>query len=147
MTVIREMTEADIGTVAQIETAVFSQPWSRQGFLDALAMECTLFLVAETEGGIAGYIGMYVALDEAEITNVAVAEASRGRGVGGALVDTALLRARARGIRSAVLEVRVSNAPAIRLYESRGFVRQGVRRGFYECPKEDAYIYGIELES
>ncbi len=144
MTVIREMTEIDVGAAARIEAAVFSQPWSRQGFSDALAMDCTLFLAAEGEDGILGYIGMYFALDEAEITNVAVAEAARGRGIGRELVDTALRRAQARGIRSAVLEVRVTNAPAIRLYESRGFVREGIRKGFYECPKEDAYIYKKE---
>lgn len=142
---IRAMTEADVNAVSAIEAAVFSQPWSRQGFLDALAMDCTLFLVAEEGGRIRGYIGMYFAADEAEITNVAVAADARGRGIGRRLVASALARAAAREIRDAVLEVRISNENAIRLYEGQGFVRQGIRKGFYECPREDAYIYKKEL--
>lgn len=142
---IREMTEKDADAVSAIEAAVFSQPWSRQGFLDALAMDCTLFCVAEEKGCIRGYIGMYFAADEAEITGVAVAEDARGCGVGRMLVAAALALAAARGIRDAVLEVRVSNAAAIRLYEEQGFVRQGIRKGFYDYPREDAFIYKKEL--
>ena len=69
---IRRMSEADVFDVAAIEAKVFSQPWSGQGFRDALAMNHVIFLVAEEAGSILGYCGMYMALDEGEITNVAV---------------------------------------------------------------------------
>ena len=80
--VIRPMTEADVPAVAELEAQIFSQPWSAQGFLDALALSDTVFLTAEEEGQIAGYIGMYLSVDEGEITNVAVAPLMRRRGVG-----------------------------------------------------------------
>ena len=144
---IRNMREADASAVAQIEEAVFSKPWSRQGFLDALAMDDNLFFVAEEEGRILGYIGMYVALDEGEITNVAAAPEARRRGVGAKLIEASLKEADERGIHTVVLEVRVSNTPAINLYEKYGFVRQGIRKGFYELPREDAYIYLKEFQT
>lgn len=68
---IREMQVRDTNAVAEIERQIFSQPWSRQGFLDAVNLGNTVFLVAEENNRIIGYIGMYLAMDEGEITNVA----------------------------------------------------------------------------
>lgn len=137
---IRDMQQEDATAVAELEVQIFSKPWSRQGFLDALQLGNTVFLVAEEEGDIVGYIGMYFSLDEGEITNVAVDSRMRRRGVGEMLVKAMQKEAGQRGISSIVLEVRISNENAIRLYERNGFVNQGVRKGFYELPKEDAYI-------
>ena len=140
MIIIRSMTSADCKAVAELEKEIFSQPWSEQGFLDALAMDANIFCVAEEAGQICGYIGMYVSLDEGEITNVAVASNKRGAGVGGLLLQKTIELARKREIVQIVLEVRVSNQPAIHLYEKYGFEHCGIRRGFYDFPKEDAYI-------
>lgn len=140
MTEIRTMTAEDVDAVATLEAQIFSQPWSRQGFLDAIELADTVFLVAEENAEIAGYIGMYVCLDEGEITNVAVSEDVRRRGIGGMLIRAIQKEAVQREVRQIVLEVRVSNEHAIRLYEHTGFVKQGVRKGFYDLPKEDAYI-------
>ena len=137
---IREMQVKDADAVAAIEQQIFSQPWSRQGFLDAVNLANTVFLVAEENNRIVGYIGMYVAMDEGEITNVAVAPMERCHGIGGMLIAELLKIAENKGIARIVLEVRVSNDSAIRLYERNGFVQCGVRRGFYEFPKEDAYV-------
>ena len=137
---IREMQVKDADAVAAIEQQIFSQPWSRQGFLDAVKLANTVFLVAEENNRIVGYIGMYVAMDEGEITNVAVAPVERCHGIGGMLIAELLKIAENKGIARIVLEVRVSNDSAIRLYERNGFVQCGVRRGFYEFPKEDAYV-------
>lgn len=137
---IREMQVKDADAVAAIEQQIFSQPWSRQGFLDAVNLANTVFLVAEENNRIVGYIGMYVAMDEGEITNVAVAPVERCHGIGGMLIAELLKIAENKGIARIVLEVRVSNDSAIRLYEHNGFVQCGVRRGFYEFPKEDAYV-------
>lgn len=137
---IREMQVKDADAAAAIEQQIFSQPWSRQGFLDAVNLANTIFLVAEENNRIVGYIGMYVAMDEGEITNVAVAPVERCHGIGGMLIAELLKIAENKGIARIVLEVRVSNDSAIRLYERNGFVQCGVRRGFYEFPKEDAYV-------
>ena len=102
---IRRMSEADVFDVAAIEAKVFSQPWSEQGFRDALAMNHVIFLVAEEAGSILGYCGMYMALDEGEITNVAVSEACRNRGYGEQLVTELMQQGGKHGICRYVLEL------------------------------------------
>lgn len=139
MSRIRLMRPEDIEQVSAIEADIFSQPWSSQGFLEALDSENTLFLVAEEEE-IEGYLGMYLAADEGEITNVAVRKESRRKHLGEKLLTQAVTAAGERGVRSYYLEVRKSNEAAIRLYEKFGFAIVGTRRRFYEKPKEDAYV-------
>lgn len=140
MSTVRAMRSGDVPAVAELEAQIFSQPWSAQGFLDALALSDTVFLVAEEENRILGYIGMYLAVDEGEITNVAVDPNARRRGVGQELLLQIKREAKQRAVGRLVLEARVSNEGAIALYEKNGFSVAGVRKGFYECPKEDAYI-------
>ncbi len=140
MITVRNMQMKDVWPVSRIEQEIFSKPWSYQGFVDALNLGSTIFLVAEEEGKIIGYIGMYLSLDEGEITNVAVAVTERQRGVGGLLLTEMKKEAERRSVARIVLEVRVSNDSAVRLYERSGFKNCGVRKGFYDMPKEDAYI-------
>lgn len=137
---IRLMEPEDVPQAAKLEAEIFSDPWSTQGFLDSLKLSHTIFLVACETGKVVGYTGMYLSVDEGEIVNVAVAPEARRKGIGDALMREALARAAGRGIRKLALEVRYSNEAAIRLYEKHGFVRCGIRRGFYELPREDAYI-------
>ena len=137
---IRRMQAKDTDAVAALEKEIFSQPWSSQGFLDAINLDNTVFLVAEEENTIIGYVGMYLSVDEGEITNVAVSPEMRCHGIGGMLLAEAKKEAESRSVGRIVLEVRCSNDSAIRLYERNGFVNHGVRKGFYELPKEDAYI-------
>lgn len=140
MIAVRPMQAKDIDSVSALEQDIFTQPWSRQGFADAISLDNTIFLVAENQNRIVGYIGMYMSLDEGEITNVVVDEQERCHGIGKMLLTEMKKEAEDRSIARIVLEVRVSNASAIRLYERNGFVNRGVRKGFYEFPKEDAYI-------
>ena len=137
---IRRMQAKDTDAAAALEKEIFSQPWSSQGFSDAINLDNTVFLVAEEENTIIGYVGMYFSVDEGEITNVAVSEGSRRHGVGDRLLKQLLAIATEKGISRIVLEVRVSNIGAIRLYERNGFTLCGTRKGFYEFPKEDAYV-------
>ena len=125
------MTAEDVPAVAAIEKDCFSEPWSEQGFLDGMD-NSAIFLVAEDEEQIAGSIG--------EITNVAVAQSARDRGMGASLVAAMQQWALEHGVERIVLEVRVSNAPAIHVYEKKGFVTIGVRKNFYRLPTEDAGI-------
>ena len=137
---IRRMTEEDCKKAAELEKAIFSQPWSERGFLDALARKENIFLAAEEAGELCGYLGMYQSLDEGEITNVAVKAEKRNAGIGLLLMQAAIEAAKQQQISQIILEVRVSNASAIHLYEKCGFVNCGIRKGFYDFPKEDAYI-------
>lgn len=86
MSIIRSMRAEDAAKVASLEAEIFSQPWSENAFWDSLCLPDTIFLVAEESGVIQGYIGMYLAADEGEITNVAVDPACRRRGIGEGLL-------------------------------------------------------------
>lgn len=138
---IRQMAVPDTIEVAAIEKNCFSRPWSRQAFRDAVNDNNAVFLVAE-DGmhRILGYIGMYVSPPEGEITNVAVAEEFRGQGVGRTLVSAIRQWAKEHGLDRIVLEVRSSNQAAIHVYHQEGFVKLGIRKGFYSFPCEDADI-------
>ena len=137
---IRLMTAKDVPAVAGIEKDCFSEPWSEQGFLDGMN-NSAVFLVAENEDGeVTGYIGMYVMAPEGEITNVAVSKDGRGNGTGEALVKAMQQWAAEHSVERIVLEVRVSNDPAIHVYEKMGFTTIGVRKNFYRLPTEDAGI-------
>ena len=134
---IRQMTAEDIPAVAQIEKECFSRPWSEQGFLDG--MKDAIFFVAE-DPQIAGYIGMYRMPPEGEITNVAVTRKMRKKGCGRELLLRMQQWAEKHGIDRIVLEVRSGNEPAIHLYRTCGFEKIGVRKNFYQFPREDADI-------
>ena len=137
---IRPMTEEDLLQVETIEQESFSLPWSFDAFKSTLDREDTLYLVAEEESVILGYCGMYISFDEGEIPNVAVKKEFRSRGIGEVMMNELLSRAGERGVCSAFLEVRKSNEAAKRLYEKLGFQVAGIRKNFYEFPKEDAVI-------
>lgn len=138
--IIRTMQKDDVAAVAALEAQIFSMPWSAAGFADTLPREDVIFLVAYEQDELLGYVGIYCTLDEGEITNVAVAPAARRRGIARALLTELKQQLACRNVARIVLEVRVSNEPAIRLYEQLGFSMLGVRKNFYEKPTEDAYI-------
>lgn len=137
---IRDMMEKDLEKVVEIEERTFSMPWSKNGFADALKMQANHYVVYEEEGIIKGYCGFYGVLDEGEITNVAVDCQYRNCGIAKAMLSELLKVAASEGITKMVLEVRVSNASAIHVYETLGFKNIGIRKGFYEKPVEDAMI-------
>lgn len=140
---IRPACAADVDEVAAIERLAFSDPWSRAAFAGLLANPAVLFVVARhrhADASLLGYTVVWFAADESEIGNLAVAPAARGRGVGAALLDTALDEAVRRGAASTYLEVRESNVAARRLYASRGFTAVGRRRRYYRNPTEDALV-------
>lgn len=142
---IRKMEARDVSWMARIEQENFSMPWSEKAFMDSLSQEEALFLVAEEEDRVLGYIGIYLSFEEGEITNVSVDSSCRNKGVGSALVEQLKKEAQARGTEKIFLEVRVSNEPAIHLYEKQGFEKVGCRKNFYEKPREDAWVMMCDL--
>lgn len=137
---IRRMRESDLEDAARLEKRYFSVPWTREQLGESLQSGQYLFLVAEEDGQVAGYAGLLRVMDEGDVTNVVVDEAYRGKGLGTRLMAALLEEGRDCGMKEFTLEVRVSNQRAIRLYESLGFVQEGVRKRFYERPVEDALI-------
>lgn len=127
--------------VAAIEAICFSEPWSEQAYLEACEKENYLYLVAADETGHAvGMCGLIIGPFEAEVMNVAVHPDYRGQGIAQKLMTALMEAGEARGVKEYTLEVRVSNAGAIHVYEVHGFVGEGIRPGFYRMPTEDALI-------
>ena len=128
-TVIRRMTLNDVDAVHAIEAATFARPWTKQDFVKEMTTNaCARYLVAEKDGAVIGYAGAWIVLDEAHVTNVAVAEQWRGQGVGRQLTAGLMQYASNLGVVYATLEVRRSNETAKRLYQSLGFEYVGVRK-------------------
>ena len=143
--VIRFMRLKDVDAVAAIEQATFARPWSRESFRQELTRNAVArYLVAEEEGKILGYAGAWVILDESHITNIAVLEEARGRGIGRKLTSGLLQILSNLGAVYATLEVRVSNVRAQNLYKSLGFISVGKRKRYYEDNNEDAYLMVCE---
>ncbi len=137
---LRPMAPSDISEVARIETTAFSTPWSEATFTSLLGRSGVELWVAEWEGQLAAYAILWSVLDEGELANIAVRPDLRGRGIGSGLLGRILEVAEDSGIRSLYLEVRESNDLAREMYSRRGFSEIGVRKGYYDGPREDARV-------
>lgn len=137
---IRRMQPEDLEVICQIEKENFSMPWSEQSFLDSMAREDTVFLTALAEKIPVGYLGCYCIAGVGEITNVAVSGEARRQGIGARLLEQLFIEGAKLETEEFFLEVRESNENAIRLYSRMGFVKEGVRKNFYERPTENALI-------
>ena len=136
----RRMEERDLEQVAAIEEATFSMPWSKEAFLESMNNPSHVYVVACEEEVICGYCGMWGVAGEGQINNVAVKSDVRGRGTGYELVRFLLKEGEEQGVETFTLEVRESNAAAIHVYEKAGFQNVGIRKNFYDKPKENAVI-------
>lgn len=141
MVVYRRMTAEDVPFISRLEEETFSMPWSADSFLEMIGKEDARYYVAEEDGRLLGGCGVLMIAGEGNITNVAIAPEARNRGIGTALLRHLMAEGDREGLTAYTLEVRVSNAAAIHVYEKLGFVSAGVRPGFYEKPVEDALIF------
>lgn len=137
---IRTMQEADVHRAAELEAAAFSMPWSEAALCDMLKREDALYLVAENKQRVIGLCGVINACGDGDVCNVSVEASFRGSGIGTCMLEQLLLWGERIGIKNYTLEVRAGNRAAIHVYEKLGFREEGVRRGFYEKPMEDALI-------
>lgn len=138
--IIRKMRQEDTAAVSRLESEVFTMPWSESAFREMAQEKNAIYVVAVYRDTIIGNCGVRNILGEGEITNVAVSETYRGHGVAKMMFQMLLAEGKKQGIDAFTLEVRKSNLPAIRLYESFGFESAGVRPRFYEKPVEDALV-------
>lgn len=143
---ITGMAESDVGEVHEIESKVYSDPWSKQAFMSDLKNDFAWPLVARFEKKVAGYASLYQAADELQIGNIAVSPDFHQRGIGTKLMEHIIRLAQENQKRLIVLEVRPSNEAACSLYKKFGFKVAGKRKYYYHKPTEDALIMirGVE---
>ena len=137
---IIQMNESHIADIVEMEKLYFSDPWHEGAFHYELNNRLSLWLVAVENGRVVGYVGSQTVLGEADMMNLAVREEYRRQGVAQQLVDVLVRRLSQNNAYALMLEVRMSNTPAIALYGKLGFEQVGRRPNYYFKPKEDALI-------
>jgi len=141
---IEFMQVRDLDEVMRIEKMSFPSPWSRQMFLiDLLDNSSAYYLVARYQGKVVGYTGFWLIGDEMHIANLAVCPDLRRQKIAQRLLLAGFNLALSKGAQKSTLEVRVSNLAAQRLYEKFGFIRAGIRKGYYSDKNEDAVIMWV----
>jgi ribosomal-protein-alanine N-acetyltransferase len=136
---------ADLTTVMEIDRQSLPRPWSEAVWREELRSPFGLYLVLEEDGAVSGHIGVKLVAEEAHVMTLAVRPERRRRGFARVLIEAALINPASAGARRAHLEVRPSNLSARALYGSLGFVRTGVRPGYYG--DEDALLLTLDLDA
>lgn len=142
---VREINENDIEKIAKMEKEVFSDAWTVKGIKDTVSQSQAFVLVAEKDQNVVGYCIVYYVLDEGEIARIAVDSSSRRQGVGRKLLDHLCLVCLEKGVFRILLDVRESNLAARTFYLNYGFAEDGIRKNFYERPKEHAVLMSKEI--
>jgi ribosomal-protein-alanine N-acetyltransferase len=144
--ILRDMTEADLDAVLRIERGVHAHPWTLGNFNDALRSKYVCKVYGEQEQMV-GYAVLMLAVDEAELLDIAIDSQLQRQGWGQKLLEEMFVLARRHDMRRMVLEVRASNVAAISLYRKAGFNDIGLRRDYYlaQNGREDAILMGREL--
>ena len=136
----RTLLPEDAEGVARVERESFPTPWSREDFWREASNDFACYIVALDDMEIIGFAGCWISFEEAQVTNIALTSAQRGRGLGKVLMAKLMRVAAERGAERMTLEVRPSNTPALRLYEGLGFAAIGVRKKYYQDNDEDAIL-------
>ncbi|MDT8862397.1 ribosomal protein S18-alanine N-acetyltransferase [Alkalihalobacillus sp. MEB130] len=144
---VRFMTVDDLDVVLEVERDSFTTPWDPSIFLNELTTnQFANYLVYEVNGDIIGYCGLWIVMDEAQVTNVAIRSTYRGQGHGERLLRYVISFLKQMGVLKLSLEVRVSNYVAQNLYRKIGFVEGGIRKNYYADNLEDALVMWVKLD-
>jgi ribosomal-protein-alanine acetyltransferase len=149
---LRRAIPSDIPQMCSLERqAQFAAHWTSAQydvlFESEAADRVTLVAADETnEAAVHGFLIARCLSEEWEIENVVVDADRRRQGIANSLVRLLAGTARSAGVGGIILEVRESNTPAVRLYESIGFTEDGRRKGYYRNPVEDALLYRLTLQ-
>ena len=144
--VIRKMTEADVDAVLAIDQECFSAPWSKEIYEKEITEnEFAHYFVMEAEQNLIGYIGLWIVMGDAQVTNIAVLPSYRGYGIGENLFGYSIQYMIKEGAKQLSLEVRVSNHVAQGLYKKFGLKKGGLRKNYYPDNGEDAYVMWVNL--
>jgi len=144
---ILPMHVSQLPEVLEIERRAYPFPWTESIFRDCLRAGYSAWVLVDSEGTIGRYAFMSMVLDEAHVLNICIDTSLQGRGLGFKLLKHLLKLARSAQATIVLLEVRKSNKPAQKLYESMGFQRLGVRKNYYPAPdgREDALVLGYDI--
>ncbi len=143
----RNMSVDDLDDVMAVEVNSFTIPWSREAFFNELTKnQFAQYLVVEVDQKVVGYCGVWIIVDEAHITNIALLPEYRGMKLGEALMAKVIELAREMGAMRITLEVRVSNERAQNLYRKFGFEEGAIRKQYYTDNMEDALIMWVNLK-
>lgn len=144
---IREMECDDLAKIEILESQLFTSQWSRDDFIYEIKKnEVSYNYVLEEESEIVGYVGVWIMYDQAQITTIGVRSDCQRKGYGRYMMTQMINLVKKHGCLSMSLEVRVSNSPAISLYESLGFQNVAIRKNYYQDNHEDAYLMIKEWE-
>jgi [ribosomal protein S18]-alanine N-acetyltransferase len=140
------MREEDIDQIVNIEKLSFATPWSKESFYNELNKnQFATYVVIEDSEKIIGYCGVWLIVDEAHITNIAILPEYRGRKLGDALLAKVITTVKEMGAKSVTLEVRVTNTVAQNLYRKFGFENGGIRKNYYSDNQEDALVMWVNV--
>lgn len=143
----RPMKVTDIPAIMEIEKLSFADPWSEISFEDEITTnDLAYYIVSLVDGKVTGYAGMWVVLDEAQLTNVALHPDYRGHGTGKEILAYMIELAKQLGAAKMTLEVRKTNQIAQRIYRNLGFAVTGTRKNYYPDNGEDAILMGLVLD-
>ncbi|UYZ22277.1 ribosomal protein S18-alanine N-acetyltransferase [Mesobacillus jeotgali] len=142
----RNMTVDDLDEVMEVELKSFTVPWSKEAFFNELTKnQFAHYLIVEVDQRVVGYCGVWIIIDEAHITNIALLPEYRGMKLGEALMAKVMELARELGAMRMTLEVRVSNERAQNLYGKFGFEEGAIRKQYYTDNMEDAIVMWVNL--
>lgn len=145
---LRRMIVSDLEPVLALADASLGGPrWPRQAYQSAVEQEQAPAFVAMAGDVLAGFAIAELVLDICQLESIVVAGEFRRQGIGSELLQAVIAWSQERGAQCVELEVRVGNRAAIALYERAGFVSEGLRRGYYRDPEEDAVLMGLTLDS
>ncbi|TDL31212.1 ribosomal-protein-alanine N-acetyltransferase [Jeotgalibacillus sp. S-D1] len=145
-TQFRWMTIQDIDQVLMVEEQSFTIPWRREAFENELMVnQFAKYLLLEKDNEVIGYCGLWLIMDEAHVTNIAIVPGQRGQKLGLTLMQKVLKLAKEAGAKTVTLEVRVSNDIARSLYRKLGFLEGGIRKNYYSDNGEDALVMWVNL--
>ena len=146
MLTFRDGTKEDVQDIAALEVEVFADAWSSRSIEETLEQNNAFIMVADLNNRLIGYGIVYHVIDEAEIARIAVGEEARRRGGGKGLLDAICVRCAEKRVQTLLLDVRESNMGARAFYEKYGFHEDGIRKNFYDNPKEHAILMSMTLE-
>ncbi len=145
--VIRKMTAKDLAEVMEIESSLFTDPWTEEFFFEEFERHDAFVLENQQTPIIAGYLCGWHVLDEFMITNFGIRTDEQGKGLGEYLIRETLSEKAKSGVIYCYLEVRETNLPAINLYKKLGFNMIGKRMNYYQHPEENALVMSFMLDS
>lgn len=141
----RNIAESDIDAVAGLEKEIFPDAWTSKSIYETFCQNQAFITVAETDGEIIAYCIIYYVMDEGEIARIAVDAKRRRGGTGRQLLDYTCALCREKGVSRLLLDVRESNLSARKFYQNYGFAEDGIRKNFYQMPKEHAVLMSKDI--